>query len=222
MSVGMRVWHLAFSAVFDSFHLPLTFHDRSGQHNVKSFGVTSHWADWRLALAQVRVHDYRSPEDFVISIANLSNEDLILAKIPQPATLDEGIRSVSDRIRNSRMSPVAREVVAEEDLVIPTLELSVFADFRKELEHPDAALGTRLLVAKQELQFRLDERGAVVHSEAELVGENGSYEYKPGTRTFIFDKPFLIMLREAPEKQPYFAGWIGNTDLMIPRLAKSP
>lgn len=70
---------------------------------------------------------------------------------------------------------------------------------------------------RQVLQFRLDERGAVIHSEAEVVGENGSYEYTPGTRTFIFDKPFLIMLREASTRPPYFAGWIGNTDLMMPR-----
>ena len=209
--------HLAFSAVFDSFDLPLTFFDPKGPHTVKSFGVTSHWTDWRFALAQVRVHDYRSPDDFVVSIANLNAEDLILAKIPQPQTLDTGIQEVTKRIRDSRVPPKAREVVANEDLVIPVLELSVFGDFKDELNHPDQPAGTRAIRARQELQFRLDERGAVVRSEAEMIGENGAYEYEPGTRTFIFDKPFLVMLREAPVKQPYFAAWIGNTDLMVPR-----
>ncbi|MBL8813229.1 MAG: DUF1559 domain-containing protein [Planctomycetaceae bacterium] len=209
--------HLAFSAVFDSFHLPLSFHDTKGVHKVKSFGVTSHWTDWRFALAQVRVHDYTSPDNFVISITNLNYEDLILAKIPQPKTLSEGIEDVTNRIRDSRLSPAAREVVPEEDLVIPTLELSVFGDFKDQLNHPDQKAGTRVEEARQVLQFRLDERGAVIHSEAEVVGENGSYEYTPGTRTFIFDKPFLIMLREASTRPPYFAGWIGNTDLMMPR-----
>lgn len=52
-------------------------------------------------------------------------------------------------------------------------------------------------------------------SEAEVIGENGSYDDTPGTRKFIFDKPFLIMLRETPERQAYFAARIGNTDLMI-------
>ncbi len=47
-----------------------------------------------------------------------------------------------------------------------------------------------------------------------MIGENGHYEYTPGTRTFIFDKPFLIMLREALDKQPYLAAWIANTELM--------
>ena len=89
-----------------------------------------------------------------------------------------------------------REVIAEEDLVIPVLELSVFGDFMSDLNHPDQPTGSRLQKARQELQFRLDERGAVVHSEAELIGENGVYGgYVPGTRTFGFDKPFLITLR---------------------------
>lgn len=209
--------HLAFSAVFDSFNLPLSFHDSTGTHKVKSFGVTSHWKDWRFALAQVRVHDYSSPDNFIISISNLNYEDLILARIPPPKTLSDGIQEVSNRIRDSRLSPAAREVVAEEDLVIPTLELSVFADFEKQLNHADQPTGTRVEQARQVLQFRLDERGAVIQSEAEVVGENGAYEYAPGTRTFIFDKPFLIMLREASTRPPYFAAWIGNTDLMMPR-----
>lgn len=212
--------HLAFSAVFDSFDLPLTFSDPTrGPQKVKSFGVTSHWTDWRFALAQVRVHDYRSPDDFVISIANLNGEDLILAKIPQPQTLAAGIHEVTKRIQDSRVPPKAREVVAEEDFVIPVLELSVFGDFKDELNHPDQPPGTRVIKARQELQFRLDERGAVVQREAAVIGENGEYDYEPGTRTFIFDKPFLVMLREAPVKQPYFAAWIGNTDLMQQREA---
>ncbi|MEJ7591153.1 MAG: hypothetical protein WKF77_06360 [Planctomycetaceae bacterium] len=33
------------------------------------------------ALDQIRVIDYRSPDDFVIAIENLSGEDLVLAKI---------------------------------------------------------------------------------------------------------------------------------------------
>jgi hypothetical protein len=60
--------HLAFSAEFDPFKLPLTFVDTLGEHKVKAFGVTSHWEDFQFALAQVRVSDYRSPDDFVISI----------------------------------------------------------------------------------------------------------------------------------------------------------
>ncbi len=207
--------HLAFAAEFDAFKLPLTFLDSSGKHTVRAFGVTSHWYEWRAALDQIRVIDYRSPDDFVIAIKNLSGEDLVLAKIPKPETLQSGLDEVTGRIRNSRIPLASRSVIAEEEVVIPVLELSVSAQFAAVLNSEDQQPGTRVESAKQIVQFRLDERGAVVWSEAEVIGENGSYDYSPGTRKFIFDKPFLIMLRETPEQQPYFAAWIGNTDLMI-------
>lgn len=211
--------HLAFAAEFDPFKLPITFVDTQGEHKVKAFGVTSHWEDFRFALAQVRVSDYRSPDDFVISIDNVNGEDLVLAKMPRPATLQAGIDEVSARIRDSRIPTNARTVVAEEQVVIPVLELSISADFRNELRD-QAEDGEGLESAVQIVQFRLDERGAVVWSEAGVIGENGHYEYTPGTRTFIFDKPFLIMLREAPDKQPYLAAWIANTELMTANLVE--
>ena len=207
--------HLAFASEFDAFKLPLTFFDSKGGHKVRAFGVTSHWYEWRAALDQIRVIDYRSPDDFVIAIENLSGEDLVLAKIPKPETLKGGLDDITQRIPDSRLPLAARSVVAEEEVVIPVLELSVSADFSDELTAADQPPGSRVESATQIVQFRLDERGAVVWSEAAVIGENGSYDYTPGTRKFIFDKPFLIMLREAPEKQPYFAAWIGNTDLMI-------
>ena len=208
--------HLAFASEFDAFKLPLTFFGSKGGHKVRAFGVTSHWYEWRAALDQIRVIDYRSPDDFVIAIENLSGEDLVLAKIPKPETLKGGLDDITHRFHSTRLPLASRSVVAEEEVVIPVLELSVSAEFEEDLNSPDQPSGSRVESAKQTVQFRLDERGAVVWSEAEVIGENGSYDYTPGTRKFIFDKPFLIMLREAPEKQPYFAAWIGNTDLLIP------
>ncbi len=152
----------------------------------------------------------------MIAIKNLSGEDLVLAKIPKPETLKSGLDDITERIRNSRMPLASRSVIAEEEVVIPVLELSVSAQFAGDLNSKDQQPGTRVESATQIVQFRLDERGAVVWSEAEVIGENGSYDYTPGTRKFILDKSFLIMLRETPEQQPYFAAWIGNTDLMIP------
>lgn len=133
--------HLAFASEFDAHKLPLAFHDSGGSHDVKAFGVTSHWSQWRAALAQIRVIDYQSPDDFVIAIGNLSGEDLILAKIPRPDTLEQGITGVSNRIRDSRLSPAMRSVVEQEQVVIPVLLLSVKENFEKELNHADQPAG---------------------------------------------------------------------------------
>jgi hypothetical protein len=32
----------------------------------------------------------------------------------------------------------------------------------------------------------------------------------------VFDKPFLILMQRADSKLPYFALWIGNTELLLP------
>ena len=35
------------------------------------------------------------------------------------------------------------------------------------------------------------------------------------TRSFIFDHPFLVLLIQKGAKQPYFALWIGNAELLV-------
>ncbi len=191
---GPAVWcglrkQLAFIARFEAFKLPLTFHDGTAAHTVKSFGVTSHWEDWRNALEQMRVADYRSPDNFVVQIGNLNGEDLILAKLPRPSTLNAGIEDVKARIRDSSLPLEARSVVTNEQVVIPMLEMSLIAELTDRLNHPDQPPGTHVESAAQVIQFRLDEQGALLISEVEVIGENGHYEYAVGTRTLIFDKP---------------------------------
>lgn len=204
---------LAFASQFEPFREPLAFNDSTGEHHVRSFGITSHWEEWQYALQQVYVVDYRSPDDFIIKLDNLSGDDLILAKIPRHDTLRSCIDQVTQRIADTRLPANHRRAVAGEQLVVPVLEFSLFDQFADKLGYVG---DLELISAKQIIQFRLDERGAVLKSEAQVIGENGHYEYQLGNRSFLFDKPFLLMLRESPDKQPYFAAWLGNTDVMQP------
>jgi hypothetical protein len=32
----------------------------------------------------------------------------------------------------------------------------------------------------------------------------------------IFDRPFLILMKQAKSDQPYFALWVGNASLLVP------
>ena len=75
--------------------------------------------------------------------------------------------------------------------------------------------------ARQTIQFRLDEYGAELISDTQShVADNGhgpSLEIDPlKPRHFIFDRPFLLVLRERQAESPYFLAWIGNADLMLP------
>ena len=67
--------------------------------------------------------------------------------------------------------------------------------------------------AVQTVRFKLDEKGAIVKSEAKIATpcERGPEELK----RLIFDKPFLICLKEKKGKYPYFAVWVDNPELLV-------
>jgi hypothetical protein len=211
---------LPFATEFEPFNEPLKFKSKDKIIEVRSFGVTSRWDHWARAVEQIQVLDYRSPDDFTIRIANLPGEDMILAKMSQPKSLADGIAQINEKIRTAKVALNARTVVSGEQFVFPVLELSLLEDFSNDLFNPSHREGRRVIRALQLIQFRLDEKGAKLISEAALHLDNGHYEAVVGERTFIFDKPFMVVLRESTNRQPYFAAWIANADFMTPEEQK--
>lgn len=65
--------------------------------------------------------------------------------------------------------------------------------------------------ARQRLFFELNERGATVSSKvrAPLSVKGG-----PRSGRFVFERPFLILLRQTDGKYPYFVAWINNAELL--------
>ena len=65
--------------------------------------------------------------------------------------------------------------------------------------------------AQQDILFKMDEKGAILISEARILAGKGVSIPKH----LIFDEPFLIYLKEKDRKYPYFAMWADNPELMI-------
>lgn len=106
-----------------------------------------------------------------------------------------------------------------EKLYIPVLNFDVLRKYSELYKHPihtanENIDGTSITFAAQSIRFRLDERGAILKSEG--IDASGLTE-----RNLVFDKPFLIMLKRQEAKVPYFALWIGNTELLVPKSKKS-
>ena len=75
-----------------------------------------------------------------------------------------------------------------------------------------------ILKAWQRTAFKLDEAGAEVKSEAEVVcvlGIEQEEETKPTPKKMIFDKPFFVMLRRADATNPYFCLYVANPELLV-------
>jgi hypothetical protein len=201
---------------------PLSF----GQAQVENFGFLNDKDSLDPAVfGQVSIYDYKSPDDFIIKLKTKSPDDeLILAKITPGATLQETIATVLQR-----MAGAQPETAEERDqLAIPKLNFDLRKHF-SELQGlvlepgPAARLKSKLVVSdvQQLIRFQLNEKGAVLKSEAVIVmSATAIMSMGPEPHIMIFDQPFLVLMKQAKADQPYFALWVGNASLLVP--AKSP
>ena len=109
-------------------------------------------------------------------------------------------------------------MVDMENLYVPVLNFDVLRVYSELCGHPIRSAnkkldGTNIALAAQTIRFRLDERGAVLKSEAIMC-------FGLTSRNLVFDKPFLILLKRRDAKRPYFALWVGNAELLVPVVKK--
>ncbi len=217
---------LSFALLFERHQEALAFHHSTQVSHVTSFGargdnsLTGHRAS-ELS-AQVRVHSYASPDDFVISLYPKEyGDEIVLAKLPPGHTLEETIALVQDRITNHAAGPEDGIWNAnEEPLWVPLIQLNVHRRYSELEEKPFKAprfAGT-IAWTSQDLRFRLDETGARIESQASLSAKSATVplESRREPRRLLFDRPFLVLLRRLEAKSPYLAIWIGNADLLQP------
>jgi hypothetical protein len=208
---------LHFEHPFKRLEEPLSF----SSVKVTSFGlkkVSYEQGDY-LRARQVEIMDYNSNEDFILSLKpTAKNERILLAKIAPADTLLNTIETVRSRIASIAVNDQRKELEEEETIEIPILNfdlLNEYDEFKgKQIVTPGSLQGTPILLALQSIRFRLDEKGAMLKSQAIIPCSVDGDELKP--RQFIFDKPFLILLERKGAPQPYFALWVDNPELLVP------
>ncbi len=185
---------------------------------VKSFGFPSEPTDE--LTRQVQIFDYRSPDDFVLSIQTRSTADqLILAKVAPGDTLEATVQAVLGRMTAHPLESAS----SSDSLAVPKLNFDLRRHF-SELEGrvfqpgPLAKVKSNLVIsdAEQLVRFQLNEKGAVLKSEAVIVMR---MSVAMPRHSLVFDKPFLILLKQRDSPRPYFALWVGNPALLIPAKA---
>ncbi|MCP4540081.1 MAG: hypothetical protein GY832_23330 [Chloroflexi bacterium] len=159
-------------------------------------------------------------------------DDIILAKVTPQATLLETIDTVMSRTSEEAREQARRaahragkrpfellspklDLNRYEALQIPKINLNILHGYT-ELVGRDflnkGFEGYYITKALQAIQFKLDEKGADLRSDAAIYGTLGAIE-EP--RRFIFDKPFLLCLKEKMSRYPYLAIWVGNSELLV-------
>lgn len=210
IAYGYLFKSLPFEWAFDRFSDKLTFQDKK----VECFGIEQYAPDHEPREArsgkQVSILDARGQDDFIIELKTLRKEDhLILAKVNPQKTLEQTVRMVMDRAANGK----PMEFKKPSDMYIPVLDFDLLKDYselKRMIQSSNKRLdGKPIEIALQSIRFRLDETGAVLKSEGMLMGSISQIN-------LVFDKPFLVLLRRDGAKNPYFALWVGNTELLLP------
>lgn len=181
-----------------------------GKRAVPWFGFTPKQQNTGTLLKQVGVHHYAAKNNFVIELKSKQTGDqLLLAKLPEaPATAADASRAA---LKHLRADP--SDAKWDDLLAVPNVVVDEKVSFC-ELEGR-TVLGTGRFVrsAMQTIDFRMDEKGVKLRSEAAIsLGCSASMRVDP--RLMILDPPFAIVMKRKNAPQPYFVAWIANADLL--------
>jgi hypothetical protein len=183
---------------------------RVGARAVPWFGFTPRQLDAGDLRQQVAVHHYIAQDDFIIELYSKERGDqLLLAKLPQaPATSAAVSKAVLQRLRAD--APHAEE---GDLLAVPNIVIDEKVSFTELEGRTVAGSGRFVRRAMQTIDFRMDEKGVKLRSEAAIsFGCSAPQELKP--RLMILDPPFAIVMKRKNAPQPYFIAWIANADLL--------
>ncbi len=206
---------LPFEYPFKRLEKPLTF----GSSKVASFGLqkaTSRMDDIH-RIQQVAVLDYQDANDFVLELKPKDKtERIVLAKISPAETLHKTIENVRSRIASTKLNKMQQRMEPGESIIIPILNFDLQQAYEElygtPILTPGPLQGMPIVLALQSIRFRLDERGAILKSEAINAAAKCAVLSKP--REFIFDRPFLILLERRDAQMPYFALWVDNPEIL--------
>jgi len=210
--------NLRFAKRFEELDEPLSF---EGQP-VACFGVERYKPHQEAIRSQVKILSYADEDDFVIELTSKSADDqIILAKVAPGATLEETIQAVLPAAAGPG------EVMGYADvLMAPKINFDIRRPYDEIMglnlrtSNPDVAKDLLVLSAVQGIRFQLDEKGVRLRDESYIsLGCSASSPPVP-EHLLIFDKPFLIMLKQTQADRPYFAMWVGNTELLAPLAAE--
>jgi hypothetical protein len=207
---------------------PFKFTDSTGKTTgVHSFGLlpmSSNGPDApfarRLVALLYESGNQNKPWEFAVDLCRDSTPyQVVVACLKRKGTLAETLADLDAKIKRSPVSANYRLI--EDELLVPNMSWRIEHRF-KELEGTDKILlngpspGLYMAAAWQEIQFKLDRRGAEVKSSAYAIAMDG------GPKKLYCDRPFLIFLKKRDDGQLFLVMWVDNAELMQTQEATAP
>ncbi|AUX20904.1 uncharacterized protein SOCEGT47_013800 [Sorangium cellulosum] len=168
----------------------------------------------RRAMArQVLVHHSAPPDEAVLELTTTQPEDRVLiAQVEARRTLKDTASRVLSLARGE-----GAPLDPEDQLAIPCVDMAITRNYRELAGRKLKNAGARGFVvseAQQDIQLRLDARGAEVKSSAHL-----GVACAAPPRAFYFTCPFVVLLVRRRSDEPYLVVWVQTPELLIPLAA---
>lgn len=197
---------IRFSARLDIIYPKMIFNNKD---KVSQFGLEHSFHKYRSIL----IHNYRNKDDFIIELkATNKNEGVYLAKIKPGESLKATYDNVFKRINLKETDTLERF----DKLFIPYIKYDIKKEYYELYGRTFEKDSVEKYTTKRAIQiidFDLNKNGISIKSLVEITEEAVAEDVK--SREYIFDKPFLIILKEKDKQSPYFLMWVGNSELMI-------
>jgi len=197
-----------YSALSDEFDKDEILKFNNNQVNF--FGLKYGWANPTYK-KQLKIHDYLSDDDFIFQIGTEKNEDeVFFCKIEPKETLEKTYNSVMARVGLGRIS-----YVEEFDQIrIPFINLRSIKHFTDIENKKILNKGFRKYKFGQAIQFidfNLTDKGIALETLAYELAYESVMDVE---KKLLFNKPFLIIMKQKNSEKPYFLLWVSNTELM--------
>lgn len=196
---------LAFDTKFEKIAEPINF---GGAKLISAFGIKKYGTgdNYRKMGEQVAVFDYKNDNNFIVRLTSKSFDDeIVIAKVAPEATLLATLDAVQSRISKNN----AVRLKTKDVLKIPKFDFNIIHDYKDDFR------GSRVAKAGQTIEFKLNEEGAILKSEAYMVRLTSCGAIPEAPKLLVFDKPFLVYLKGKDAKEPYFVMWIDNPGLLL-------
>lgn len=210
--------NVKFSLPYFQSRKPVVFVDRAGKKSkLSAFGIRPEddYAYFKLRqqpaiLFSARGGDHKLTE-LVIDLDRTSQPSQIVLAFMQPKpTLSEMLKTVEEKITMAGKKEGQDGLGPNDVLLVPDIVWRIshrFAELEGQ-EFTNAKLnGQRIDVAQQDIQFRLDRSGAELKSETKMLAA-------PIPTYYVFDRPFILYMKQRGAKIPYFVMWVDNAELL--------
>ena len=177
------------------------------KEKVKYFGIKKK-SDKKLD-KNIMVLFYKSEDEYAVKLNTKENEDVILLRTAN----DDNFENLYKYIQDNMMFD---EFGKKDILKVPDINVDELISYKelsgKRIENTNIIITDAL----QTIKFKMDNKGGTLKSEAAIAVMKTALAPEPKTpRYFLFDKPFVLFLKESDKDKPYYAMKVTDTTYLV-------